>query len=99
MHLTRNRHISSKDTEISFPLLECWNPMTEVATIAAQVNKQRVLCKISSKVLQRKFRASPEEPMQAVAKNRAAIQTAARKLIEKKAYEDDGTILIRHKDI
>ncbi len=73
--------------------------MTEVASIAAEVNKNRVLCRISLKLLQDRFGASPEEPMQAVVANRAAIQAAAQKLIESEAYEEDGSVLIRAKDI
>jgi hypothetical protein len=99
MNLTRYRSPTSDETEISFPALECWNPMTEVATIAAQVNKKRVLCRISSEILRERFQASPEEPMQAVAANRPAIEAAARKLIENEAYEEDGSITIRRTDI
>ena len=87
------------DNDISFPLLESWNPITHVATIAAQVGGKRVLCRISIEVLKKRFRASASEPMQSVSKNRMVIRTAARKLIEDKAYEEDGSILIRQKDI
>ena len=87
------------DSDISFPLLESWNPITKVATIAAQVGGKRVLCRISIEVLKKRFRASASEPMQSVSKNRMVIRDAARKLIEDKAYEEDGSILIRQKDI
>jgi hypothetical protein len=87
------------DNDISFPLLESWNPITHVATIAAQVGGKRVLCRISIEVLKKRFRASASEPMQSVSKNRMVIRTAARKLIEDKAYEEDGSILIRQQDI
>ena len=80
-------------------MLESWNPATKVASIAANVNKDRVLCRISLKLLQDWFGASPEKPMQAVADNRATIRAAARKVIEGKAYEKDGSVLIRAKDI
>ena len=73
--------------------------MTQVATIAAEVNKNRVLCRISLKLLQARFGASPDAPMQAVAENRAAIQAAAQNVIEREAYEDDGSVVIRAKDI
>ena len=69
--------------------------MTMVASIAAQVDGKRVLCKISSSVLQKKFNASKESPMQSVRNNRASIEAAARQLIEQKAFEDDGSISIR----
>ena len=55
-------------------MLECWNPLTKVATIAAQVDKRRVLCRISMEVLQKKFHASTDEPIRAVAENRSVLQ-------------------------
>ena len=73
--------------------------MTKVASIAAEVNKKRVLCRVSLAVLQARFHASAEEPMQAVAENRSALRAAARKLIEKQAFEEDGSIVLRSKDI
>jgi hypothetical protein len=97
--LTGGRTQKTDDNEISFPLLESWNPITHVATIAAQVGGKRVLCRISIEVLKKRFRASASEPMQSVSKNRMVIRTAARKLIEDKAYEEDGSILIRQQDI
>ena len=97
--MTGGRTRKTDDNEISFPLLESWNPMTNVATIAAQVGGKRVLCRISLEVLKKKFRASASEPMQSVSKNRARIRSAARMLIERESYEEDGSILIRHGDI
>ena len=73
--------------------------MTKVASIAANVAKDRVLCRISLKLLEDRFGASREEPMRAVVANRAAIQIAAQKLIESAAYEEDGSVFIRAKDI
>jgi Protein of unknown function (DUF1488) len=99
MYLTRHKASTSDETEISFPMLECWNPMTKVASIAAQVDQRRVLCKISMEVLQKKFQASADEPMRAVAENRSLLQAKARILIENEAFEEDGSILIRSKDI
>ncbi len=99
MHLTHRRASSSEMTGISFPRLECWNPMTEVATVAAEVNKKRVLCRISMQILQDQFSASAEAPMRAVAEHRAVIQAAAKKLIEDEAFEEDGSIVIRARDL
>jgi len=99
MRLTRHRTPTSNETEISFPLLECWNPLTKVATIAAEVNKQRVLCRVSFEVLRKKFQASAEEPMRAVAENRAVLRASAKRLIEQKAFEEDGSIVLRYRDI
>ena len=98
MRLTRQRKPVPGETEISFPLLECWNPMTNVATIAAEVNKRRVLCRISFELLQERYDASEEAPMKAVAENRSEIQASARKLIEREAFEEDGSIVLRRRD-
>ena len=94
-----NRAPSSDDVGISFPLLESWNPMTKVATVVAEVNGSRVLCRISLKILQKRFHASAEDPMRAVVENRWIIEAAARTLLENEAYEEDGSIVIRHRDI
>lgn len=99
MNISNNRNSSKNDGKITFPKLECWNPMTHVATIAAQVSDRRVLCRISMAVLQDKFSASEEEPMVAVNENRVVLETAAKALIEKKAFEQDGNIIIRGRDI
>lgn len=80
-------------------MLECWNTTTEVATVAAEINKRRVLCRISLKSLRDKFGASEEEPMHSVARHRSAIQEAARRLIENESYEEDGSILIHARDL
>lgn len=94
-----SRRTPPDNGEISFPLLESWNPVTKVATIAAQVHKTRVLCRISGELLQKQFRTSADEPMKAVRENRPAIEAAARKLITNKAYEADGSIVIRGRDL
>lgn len=99
MILTPHKNTYAKKTGISFPLLESWNPMTRVATIAANVDKRRVLCRISLEVLQKKFHASSDEPMQSVADNRSLLQEKAKILIENEKFEDDGSIIIRLSDI
>ena len=99
MRFSRYPTTATEGDEISFPILECWNPMTEVATIAAEVNKRRVSCRVSLAVLQERFHASPEEPMRAVAENRSTLRAAARRLIEKQAFEEDGSIVIQNTDI
>ena len=84
---------------ITFPRLECWNPISKVATVAAEVEKKRVLCRISLEILRDKFGTSGEDPMGSVAQHRAAIQKAARRLIENGEYEEDGSVLIRARDL
>lgn len=99
MQLTTYRTSANGENKILFPRLECWNSITKLATFAAEVNKRRVLCRISLDILRNKFDASEEEPMRSVNLHRAVIQEAARKLIEKDAYEEDGSILIRIRDL
>jgi len=99
MQLSSLRAPASGNTGVSFPGLECWNALTKVATIAAEVNKKRVLCRISLEVLMDKFGALEDEPMLSVAWQRNAIHDAARKLIEREAYEEDDSVLIRACDI
>jgi hypothetical protein len=99
MKLTQHKTAISGDEGISFPRLESWNGVAKMATIAVQVNKQRVLCRISQKTLKDRFGASIEQPMQSVAQHRMTIQEAARKLIENKVYEEDGSILIQTRDL
>ena len=84
---------------ISFPRLESWNAMTKMATIAAKVDNSRVLCRISLATLRDKFGASDEEPMKSIDQHRTTLCEVAKILIENEAYEKDGSILIRGRDI
>jgi len=84
---------------IEFPRLESWNDVTKVATIAATSDKKRVLCRISMDILIDKFAASEQDPMKTVAKYRTDIQEVARQRIERDAYEEDGSIVIRACDL
>jgi Protein of unknown function (DUF1488) len=89
----------SGDMMISFPRLECWNNMTKMATVVADVDKKRVLCRISSESLKVKFGASDDKLMQSVVQHRLAIQEAAKRLIERDDYEEDGSVLIQTADL
>ncbi len=99
MYLTRHKTASSDDSEISFPVRECWNPMTKVATITAEVDQRRIPCRISMEVLQENFSVSVDEPLRALEENRSVLQAKSRMLIANKAFEEDGSIVIRSKDI
>jgi len=99
MLLTNHRTSTPDPSGILFPTRECWNPVTEVVTVAAQANKQRVLCRVSLQILTDKFGAQNEAPLPYVARHRAAIQDAARRLIESGAYEPDGSVVIRAQDL
>lgn len=93
-----NRPRASGKTGISFPQLECWSPITESATFAAEVDGRRVLCRIDAATL---LQRNPEfaEPMVALARNRTTFQTAARRIIEREAFEQDGSVVIREADL
>ena len=99
MQLGPHRTSSTGNTGIVFPRLECWHPTSKVATIAANVNKKRVLCRISLETLKLKFGASEKNPMHSLAQHRMEIQDAARKLIENDIYQDDGSIVIHPSDL
>lgn len=94
-----NRSRKSTDTGITFPQLECWSPMREQATFAAEVNGTRVTCRIESEALTDCSPDHAENPMRALAASRRDVQAAARRLIESDRYEDDGSILIRRSDL
>jgi hypothetical protein len=98
--MTDRRPADTEDRpRIVFPLLECWNPQTEVVSIAAQVDKQRVLCRISLQDLENHFGASHGEPLRTVVENRPILERSARRLIEAQAFEPDGSILMHGEDI
>ncbi|MET0047372.1 MAG: DUF1488 family protein [Sedimenticola sp.] len=99
MQFTRKRITITDDTVIHFPGYESWNSMTEMATVAADVNKDRVLCRVSLNILEDRFGVMDDTPIQCLAHHRAVIQKAARKLIQSESFEDDGSILIRSGDI
>jgi len=99
MNVLIHKRNKRDDGIISFPPLQCWNPVTKTATIAAVVSGGRVSCRVRIDDLRKKFRIFEGEPMQAVTNFRTEIETAARGLIEKKDFEDDGSIMIRYKDL
>jgi plasmid replication initiation protein len=84
---------------ISFPKLECLNNLTKMATIVAEVDKRRVLCRISFESLRAKFGVSDDKFIQTVAHHRSEIQDAARNLIQRQNYQEDGSVLIQTNDL
>lgn len=99
MLITRRKITVSDDTVVQFPGYDSWNSSTKMATIAADVNKERVLCRVSLQILEDKFGVLDDSPLRSIAFHRSAIQEAARKLIQSESFEDDGSILIRFGDI
>ena len=99
MNVLIRKKIRTGDGNISFPQQQSWNPVTNVATIAAQVSGERVSCRIKIVDLIKRYEIISEEPMVSVTNHRPAIENAARKLIEEKDYEKDGSIMINFKDL
>lgn len=99
MNITSPRSKARIESGISFPILQSWNPVTRHATIAAQVNGKRVLCRIAAADLKEKYKTSGADPMQTVTEHREDVEKAARKLIEQGDYENDGSIMIRYRDL
>ncbi|MEX2525091.1 MAG: DUF1488 domain-containing protein [Gammaproteobacteria bacterium] len=99
MIITSPRGKANTQTGILFPILQSWNPMTSHATIVAQVDGKRVLCRIAGADLKKKFKSPDTEPMDMVKEHRDELENAARKLIEDNAYETDGSITIQYKDL
>ena len=99
MNVLIHKRNKPNDGIITFPHLQCWNPVTKVATIAAQVSGKRVSCRVKINDLRKKFHISSDDPMKLVTKYRAEIQTAARKLIENSNFEEDGSIMIDYEDL
>ncbi len=99
MYVFIHKRNKTGDGSISFPPLQCWNPVTKVATIAAQFNGERVSCRVNIDDLGKKFHTFPDEPMQSITNYRTEIENAARKMIENNNFEDDGSIMISYKDL
>lgn len=73
--------------------------MREQATFAAEVNGNRVMCRIESDALEDCCPGHGDDPMRALAACRRDLQAAARRLIESDRFEEDGSILIRRHDL
>ena len=99
MNVPKQKMSKTDDGKISFPNLQCWNPISKIATIAAEVNGGRVSCRIKIDDLGKKFQINSDDPMQSITTHRVEIERAARQLIDQKNYEDDGSIMINYKDL
>jgi len=99
MNVVTNKQAKSDDKDITFPALQCWNPVTKVATIAAQVSGRRVSCRIRIADLRKRYKNISDEPMQSITIHRPEIEDAVRKLITQKEFEEDGSIMIAYEDL
>ena len=95
-------HKSKKKTgdgSISFPDLQCWNPQTSVATIIAEINGERINCRIKISELKKKFPLVADDPMKSITKHRKEIVKVSKIIIEKNRFEKDGSIKIELEDL
>ena len=99
MNVLIHKRVNTGDGSISFPHQQSWNPVTNVATIVAQVSGVRVSCRVKIEDLIKKYHIPPEEPMISVTNHRDELENAVRKRVEEKDYEDDGSIMISYKDL
>lgn len=89
---------TDKDS-LSFPALHSLNPVTNVATIVAQLKGERILCRVKIDDLRKKYRIFQGDPMQIIKNNRTEIENAAEKLIESRQLKSDGSVMISYKDL
>ena len=90
---------AGSNADVAFPALEAWDPLNLVASIVAETQDGRVLCTVSADVLDSRFTFDKDHPMRAVEENREVLRSAARKLIEKGAFNAEGRVNIRLEDL
>ena len=99
MNVTIQKQNKADDGSITFPGLHCWNPETEVITIAAQVSGRRVSCRVSYADIKNRFSEISDTPLLTAKKYRKEIEDVARTLIKSKSYEKDGSVMISYQDL
>jgi hypothetical protein len=95
----KSRKKKPEDGIISFPELQCWNPQTLVATFIAELNGDRINCRIKFSDLKKIFPKVTDDPMQSISKYRNEVENIAMNLIIKNRFESDGSIFIRMDDL
>lgn len=83
---------------IEFPQVEAWNGNRDVVSFPADVNGKRINCAISWEALQDNFGGDKQDPLECFRANRDAIEAKAERLIAKRRFEADGSVLIRSQD-
>ena len=99
MNVVIQKRNKSTEEGVSFPALQCWNPVTKVATLAAEYSGRRVSCRIKIADLNKKYKITTDEPMQSITNYRTEIESVIRELISKKSFEEDGSIMISYDDL
>lgn len=83
---------------ILFPAVEAWDGNRYVISFPADVNNQRICCAVSWEALQDHFGGNDIPPLDAFRAKRSAIEGVAERLINRRRFEQDGSILIRSQD-
>ena len=86
------------DGNITFPNLECWNPATEVVTFIAEVNGERIDCKISLSELN-KYPMFSDDPLVSIKLNKIVLESIATLKIKNKNFDNNGSIQISFNDL
>jgi hypothetical protein len=71
----------------------------KVVWFSAIVDEKRIDCGVSIEALRDHFGAYYDDPLPAFKAHRARIQEAATRLITRRRFEDDGTVIIRSADL
>jgi hypothetical protein len=87
------------DGTITFPDLQCWNPQTLVATIIAEIDGDRINCRIKVSDMKKAFSIDDENPMKSITQNRKYLEKVSKRLIEQNRFEKDGSIKINSLDL
>jgi len=86
------------DGSIRFPDLQCWNPETKVVTFVAEIDGERIDCRIKSADLNKKFPKSSDDPLKSTVSNKKALESIAIFKIEKKLFGTNGSVEISYDD-
>lgn len=89
-----------KQTNIEFLADEWYDPhRRKVVWFRAIVDEKCIDCGVSIDALIDHFGAFQDDPLPAFRKHREHIHEAAGRLISRRRFEEDGTILIRSADL
>jgi hypothetical protein len=97
MKLSHFKAPSVTEGNISFPVMQCWNPVTRCVSIAADVGGQRVLCRIAEAMITEHFPDSELSATAIVAAHRKRFEGAATRALGSRRTAE-GSIDLRHED-
>ncbi len=83
---------------ITFPNLQCWNPETKVVTFIAEIDGERIDCKIKVSELN-KYPEFSNDPLISIRLNKISLESIARLKIENGKFNKNGSIQINHSDL